>query len=124
MKNIGKLAVLGAVLTASASAFAATITLGSYGSTTVYNPGAITVANTEVVYAGYENYATVAGIPATPGPLVGASGSGFTAANVFATDLDPQAPGTWTAAGANSQLCRHQRNCRPGEHQKPSVRLL
>ncbi|HEV2645353.1 MAG TPA: PEP-CTERM sorting domain-containing protein [Acidobacteriaceae bacterium] len=102
MKNIGKFAVLGVVLTASASAFASTIALGSYGSTSVYNPGAISVANSEVVYAGYENYATVAAIPATPGPLVGAAGSGFTAANVFATDLDPQAPGTWTAAGANS----------------------
>jgi hypothetical protein len=93
MKNIGKLAVLGAVLTASASfAFADTITLGSYGSTGTYNPGAISVANTAVQYVGNDIVSTVALIPSTPAitPI----------SSVEATDLDPG--GVWKNAFTNS----------------------
>jgi hypothetical protein len=49
MKNIGKLAVLGAVLAASASAFAGTIQLGSYGT----GDPAMGNGNSAVNYAGY-----------------------------------------------------------------------
>ncbi len=54
MKNLGKLAVLGAVLSASASfAFAESITLGTYGSTGLsgYSP-AVSVTNGATTYIG------------------------------------------------------------------------
>jgi len=101
MKNIGKLAVLGAVLAASASfAFADTITLGSWGSTSVYNPGAITVNNTEVQYAASQTFAsdtTGCGVGVTYClPAMGA----LTPVGVNATDLNPS--GVWSNALTNS----------------------
>jgi hypothetical protein len=102
MKNVGKLAVLGAVLAASSSfAFADTVTLGSMGSTAGYNPGTITVSNSAMTYVGDETYGTVAGIPVNPGPLSGQVGSGFSAVNTEAFDLNPGVP-TWSLPLASS----------------------
>jgi hypothetical protein len=101
MKNIGKLAVLGAVLAASASyAVADTITLGSYGATTVYNPGTITVSNTETQYAASLTFSsdTVGcgiGISVCLAPL-----GALTTVGANATDLDPG--GVWANALSNS----------------------
>jgi len=109
MKNLGKLAVLGAVLTASASfAFADTIYLGSYGSTSGYNPGAfaVTDSNTATIYVADETFSTdVPSLPAA-GPLFGQAGTGFSAApSPLSYDLNPGT--SWSAAagttlGANS----------------------
>jgi len=98
MKNIGKLVVLGAVLSASASfAFADTITLGSFGSTAgLYNPGTISVSNTEMVYAGSQTFAndTTGFGPSVPYCLP-AMGT-LTPTGTFAVDLNPET--TWNAA--------------------------
>ena len=61
MKNIGKFAVLGAVLAASVSAFATTIHVGSYATGGAANGN----ANTALNYAGYfaANGPTWAAIP-------------------------------------------------------------
>jgi hypothetical protein len=106
MKNLGKLAVLGAVLTASASfAFADTIYLGSYGSTSGYNPGAFAVSdsNTAMTYVADETFSTdVPSLPAA-GPLFGQPLTGFHAAPSPTTyDLNPNAPTTWAAAAASA----------------------
>jgi hypothetical protein len=95
MKNIGKLAVLGAVLAASSSlAFADTLTLGSFGAAGLggYQP-AVTVNNSEMMYVGNQIVSSVALIPATPtiAPI----------APVAATDLNPEVP-VWNAAQPNS----------------------
>src|ERR1019366_10206920 len=99
MKNIGKLAVLGAVLAVSASyAFGDTLTLGSFGSTgyndatglLTYAPS-VTVNNTAMQYVGSETYGftNVNLIPLTPGPLVGQGGTAFTTTGAGeAVDLD------------------------------------
>jgi hypothetical protein len=129
MKNLGKLAVLGAVLAASASfAFADTITLGSYGSTAgLYNPGSISVSNTQTTYVGDETFASdttgcAAGqstcLPAT-GPLVGVAGSGFTATGTESVDLNPETP-TWLAAGANSSWVGINANAGPQSTNNPA----
>jgi hypothetical protein len=101
MKNIGKIALLGAALTASASfAFADTIDLGSYGSTSVYTPGTISVANTEMQYVANQTFTsdttgcTGGATYCLPAPSLTA----ITATN--ATDLNPG--GVWTSALANS----------------------
>ena len=94
MKNIGKLAVLGAVLAASTSfAFGDTITLGSFGATglSAYAP-VVTVSNSEMQYVGNDLVTTVAAIPVTPviTPI----------SAVNATDLDPS--GVWASRLTNS----------------------
>jgi hypothetical protein len=94
MKNIGKLAVLGAVLAASTSfAFGDTITLGSFGAAglAAYHP-TVTVSNSEMQYAGNQIVATVALIPATP--------TISSIAPVNATDLNPSA--VWFGPVTNS----------------------
>jgi hypothetical protein len=103
VKNSTRLALLAGVLATSAScALADTITLGSFGNTSGYNPGSIVVGNSAMSYVGYETYATVAAIPASPGPLEGQGGSGFTAAaSSTSYDLNPETP-VWGAAVANS----------------------
>src|ERR1035437_8004632 len=94
MKNIGKLAVLGAVLAASASfAFGDTITLGSFGAAglSAYHP-TVTASNSEMQYVGNDLVTTVAAIPVTPviTPI----------SAVNATDLDPS--GVWASRLTNS----------------------
>lgn len=113
MKHIGKLAVLGAVLAASAPfASADSITLGSFGLTTGYNPGAITVSNTAVNYVGDETYATVALIPATPP-------AGFSAVNTEAYDLNPDVP-VWNAALPSSSWVGFDPNVGPLGSESPA----
>jgi hypothetical protein len=85
MRNLLKFSAIVAALVASATfASADTLTLGSYGSTAGYNPGTITVGNTEMNYAGYSLLST------TP-----STGSGT------AYDLNPNPP-VWVAASPNS----------------------
>jgi hypothetical protein len=87
MKNLLRLSALAAVVVASATfASADTLTLGSYGSTAGYNPGAISVNNTEMMYRGFSALST------TPS----------TSAGTVAFDLNPDAPAVWEAAVANS----------------------
>jgi hypothetical protein len=86
MKKLWKFSAVAAALVASATfASADTLTLGSFGSTAGYNPGTITVANTEMAYVGFSSTATPT--PGTSGPA--------------AFDLDPNPP-TWVAASPNS----------------------
>lgn len=86
MKKLWKFSAVAAALVASATfACADTLTLGSFGSTAGYNPGTITVANTEMTYIGFSSTATPT--PGTSGPA--------------AFDLDPHPP-TWVAASPNS----------------------
>ncbi|HEY4379596.1 MAG TPA: PEP-CTERM sorting domain-containing protein [Acidobacteriaceae bacterium] len=92
MKNIGKLAVLGAVLAASSSfAFGDTIVAASYGNNAVYNPsGLVTTGNTAMTFVGSVTYGSVAAIP-TPPPATPYTGGGF---NAF--QVDPSS--SWAAA--------------------------
>jgi hypothetical protein len=106
MKNIGKLAVLGAALAVSASsAFAGTITLGSYGQAnatypTPYNP-TVTVSNTAVQYVGFSGYATEAAGRAAESSQTFSSLSGYTAESATTFDLNPQNP-IWNGPLTNS----------------------
>jgi len=96
MKNIGKLAVLGAVLAASASfAFADTIQLGSYAT----GAAAMGNANTAMNYAGFS---------AGPAPSSGTASS-FT--------LLPG--GVWIAPAANSTYVGYAANAGPGGTNPP-----
>jgi PEP-CTERM motif len=120
MKNIGKIAVLGAVFTVSASfAFADSISLGSYGSAGLlgYNP-TVTVANGAVEYAGAETYSTVAAIPATPGALVGQAGTGFTATGLESTELNPSS--VWSGPVSNSSWVGINANAGPASTSNPA----
>ena len=106
MKNLSKLAVLGAVLAASASsAFATTITLGSYGASGLssYDPP-VTVGNSEMMYVGNQIVSTVASIPASPTitPIT----------PVAATDLDPDTP-VWSGPLTNSNWVGINANAGP-----------
>jgi PEP-CTERM motif-containing protein len=84
MKKLWKFSAVAAALVASATfAPADTLTLGSFGSTAGYNPGIITVDNTQMNYAGFS---------ATPTPSIGV-GTAF--------DLNPNPP-TWVPASPNS----------------------
>lgn len=106
MKNLNKLAILGAVLAASTSfAFADTITLGSYGASGLssYNP-TVTVSNSEMMYVGNQIVSTVLLIPASPT---------ITAiAPVAATDLDPSTP-VWSGPLTNSSWVGINANAGP-----------
>lgn len=102
MKNIGKLAVLGAVLAASASfAFADNLTLGSWGQANLsgYGGGNPGVSNTEMLYTANVTFTndTTGCAPATV-CLPNATLNNIP--NVFATDLDPG--GVWSAALGHS----------------------
>jgi hypothetical protein len=103
LKNSICLTLLTGALALSAPyVFADTITLGSFGNTSGYNPGVIAVSNTAMNYVGYETYSSVAATPANPGPLEGQAGSGFTAsASSTSYDLNPETP-VWNPAVANS----------------------
>jgi Tfp pilus assembly protein PilV len=120
MKNIGKLAVLGAVLAASASfAFADTITLGSFGSTAgLYNPGAISVSNSQTTYVGDETFA-VDNVGCSPSlaclPALGA----LTPTGTESVDLNPETP-IWNAALANSTWVGINANAGPQSTTNPS----
>ncbi len=126
MKNLGKLAVLGAVLAASSSfAFADTLTLGSFGLTGLagYGPS-VTVNNTAMQYVGSETgYATVGAIPATPGPLVGQTGTAFTTTGAGeATDLNPVnqiSQAVWGGPVANSSWVGINANAGPYQTTNP-----
>jgi hypothetical protein len=102
MKNIGKFAVLGAVLAASASyALADTIALGSWGASglTSYDPS-VSVINTEMMYVANETFTSdttgcsVGVVYCLPAPSLTAI------TPVAATDLNPS--GVWIAASPNS----------------------
>jgi hypothetical protein len=101
MKNIGKFAVLGALLAASASfAHADTILAASWGSTTGYNPsGIVTAGNTAMKYVGditYGSYAAmVAAFPLGTNPT-----TGFSSVNTTAFDLNPGTSWTTPATGS------------------------
>jgi hypothetical protein len=102
MKNIGKLAVLSAVLAASASfAYADTVVAASYGSTAGFTPVGtiITSGNSAMTFVGDIQYATVAqmllAFPSGTNPT-----TGFSAVNTTAFDLNP---GTaWAAPATDS----------------------
>jgi hypothetical protein len=103
MKNIGKLAVLGAVLAASASfAFADNLTLGSWGQTglAAYGGGNPGVTNSEMLYTSnltFPNDTT----GCSPGAVCLPTGGTLNnIPNVFATDLDPST--VWGAALGHS----------------------
>jgi hypothetical protein len=89
-RNLAVLIAAFAAVAPFASATPITYTLGSSGSagTGGYSP-TVTVSNTAVTYVGDETYATVSGIPSSPGPLVGQGGTGFTATGTEAVDLNP-----------------------------------
>jgi hypothetical protein len=86
MRNLLKFSAIVAALVASATfASADTLTLGSYGSTSGYNPGPNPpVSNTEMNYAGYSLLSTT--------PSTGTATS---------YDLNPNSP-VWEAPAANS----------------------
>jgi hypothetical protein len=120
MKNIGKFAVLGAVLTASASfASAASIQLGSYATFTCSGANAANCSTPAVVPAGDINTSTTElGFVAFPfgngptwtnppaqAPSAGAPASTYT--------LLPASP-TWGAAAANSTWVGYAANAGPG----------
>jgi PEP-CTERM motif len=64
MRNFWKFSAMVAALVASATfASADNLTLGSYGQTTGYNPGTITVNNTAMEYTGVSSTATVTSTP-------------------------------------------------------------
>jgi hypothetical protein len=111
MKNLGKLAILGVVLAASAtSAFATTITLASYGSVGLagYTVAGVAVTNSETAmqYVGKDNgFASIALTPAAPtaSQLLGQGSSVFTATGVEATELNPfDVVAVWNGPLANS----------------------
>jgi PEP-CTERM motif len=98
MKHIGKLAVLGAVLAASAPfASATTVTLGSWA-TGAPNPG---VTNTAFVLTGFlaQTFTPSGTPPVYPTPPTTPAPTGLTA-NTFT--LSPGTPLVWAAALANS----------------------
>jgi len=102
--QFGKLVVLGAVLAASSTfAMADTITLGSYGSTSGYNPGTITVSNTETMYVANDLVSTVPAIPVVPAL------TSITAVNAW--DLNPG--GVWNNAFSNSSWVGSAANAGP-----------
>jgi hypothetical protein len=102
MKNIGKLAVLGAVLAASASfAHADTIEAASYGVAGLsgYSPSVITTGNTIMTYDGAITFASVAAMQ-TAYPT-NAPTTGFVGGPSSAFDLSPGAtvwPGPLTSS--------------------------
>jgi hypothetical protein len=104
MKNLGKLATLGAVLVASTSfAFGSTILLASYGQAGLSGFDPVTgsspnnLSNSSMQFVGSETYSTFALVPGTPGPLVGQGGTGFTTTGAgTAYELDPSS--VWAAA--------------------------
>ena len=108
MKNIGKLAVLGAALAVSASyAFGDTIVAASYGSTSGYNPGTVvTSGNSAMTFVGDITYPSVAAIPTTP-PSSGYSGGPYTA-----FDLNPGT--TWNPALTGSSWVGYLATAGPG----------
>jgi hypothetical protein len=122
MMNFSKLAVLGVALAAAAPfASADTITLGSFGSSAgLYNPGTITVSNTQTQLIGDELFTsdiissppTVYGLPA-PVAL-----SSFTPVNTESVDLNPEVP-TWNAALANSSWVGINEYAGPQSTQNP-----
>jgi hypothetical protein len=64
MRNFWRFSAMVAALVASATfASADSLTLGSYGQTTGFNPGTITVANTAMEYTGVSATATVTNTP-------------------------------------------------------------
>jgi len=120
IRNIGKLAVLGAVLAASVPlAFADTITIASSGVAGIggYDP-LVTASNTPVLYIGSDQVATVAAIPTTPNITLSAP--------VTAIDLNPV--GVWAGplgttstpvAGPNSSWVGIAANAGPQNTSNP-----
>jgi hypothetical protein len=103
MMKFSNLAILGAVLAAAAPfASADTITLGSYGATTVYNPGQPTVANSEMTYVGNQTFTSdTTGCGAATYCLPAPEAlSSFTPVGGNATNLNPG--GVWQNALTNS----------------------
>jgi hypothetical protein len=97
MMNFRTLALLGAVLAASAPfASADSLTLGSFGQAGLgsYNPP-VTVANTYMNYVGSETFGSLSALTSAPGPVI-TTGSG-----TEAFDLNPMNP-IWPGPIANS----------------------
>jgi PEP-CTERM motif len=89
MRNFWKFSAMAAVLVASATfASADTLTLGSYGSTSGFNPGTPTVNNSETNFVGFK-------MPSDPTFATPVSGAG-----VASFDLDPST--VWEAALSSS----------------------
>jgi hypothetical protein len=121
MKNIGKLAVLGAVLTASASsAFAATLTLGSFGTTGLlgYAP-VVSVSNTAMMLTKQSTFGsdtTGCTLPATfclPAESTGV----ISTPNSAAVDINPIS--VWNGPVANSSWVGINANAGPLQTNNP-----
>jgi hypothetical protein len=109
MKNINKLAVLGAILTASASsAFAATIVLGSYGSTGLVGPGFPTGYTQTVTVTNGQSAMTLVADQTFASDTTGCGSAPFClgtmslspVTHTVATELNPFT--TWSGPLANS----------------------
>ncbi len=119
-RNLALLMAAFAAAAPFASATPISYTLGSYGSTGLasYAP-TVTVANSAMTYVGDETYATVAGIPSSPGPLVGQAGTGFTATGTAAIDLNPNTP-VWDGPLTNSSWVGINANAGPVSTSNPA----
>ncbi len=111
MKNIGKLAVLGAVLAASASAFAATIQLGSFG-TGDPNMGN---GNSAVNYAGY----TIGNYTGNLTDFVQNPSAYILSGTASSVNIGAGAP--WANAMTNSSWISYTANTNPASPGSPSV---
>ncbi|MGA1981205.1 MAG: PEP-CTERM sorting domain-containing protein [Acidobacteriaceae bacterium] len=118
MKNIGKLAVLGAVLAASSSfAFADTIALASYGSAGLgpYNPTVTGVANTQMEYVANDLLSSDT-TGCAPNTYCETLGTLTPITNVEATELNPDnaaAQMVWTGPITNSSWVGINANAGP-----------
>ena len=121
MKNFGKLALLGAFVTASASfALADTINLGSYGVAGIggYAP-AVSVTNTQMMYAGSQTFTSDTSSCGVGESycLPAFSFGSLTATGVAATNLDPT--GTWSGPLGNSSWVGINANAGPQNTSNP-----
>jgi len=113
MKNIGKLVVLGAVLTASASfAFADTISLDSYGATGLSGTAFTGVGNS-TTYVGAADLSTTTA-PSAPPPAL----SAFSSVGTESVNLNPETP-TWNAALTGSSWVGINANAGPQSTTNP-----
>jgi hypothetical protein len=113
MKNLSKLAVLGAVLTASASfAFADSISLASFGATGLSGT-AFTGTGNSTTYVGAADLSTTV-VPSAPPPAL----SSFSSVGTEAVNLNPETP-TWDAALSGSSWVGINENAGPQSTTNP-----
>jgi hypothetical protein len=113
MKNLSKLAVLGAALAVSSSfAFADSVSVASWGQTGLAGTAFTGVGN-QTTYLGASGLNTVAA-PSTPPPALGS----FSSVNTEAFNLNPEVP-TWNAALSGSSWVGINANAGPQSTTNP-----